>query len=92
MSFSTQHGIRSTSRWLVGNSYILGLSKPALACQYPMLTSTCDTLRIHAFWQFYRYETDISSFSGVQKYRYVGGIWIENALANRLVGRASFFP
>jgi hypothetical protein len=37
-------------------------------------TRTCGTLRIHAFWQFYRYKTDITAFPRIQKYRYVGDV------------------
>ncbi len=29
-------------------------------------------MRISKFYQFYRYETDIKTFSVIQKYRYVG--------------------
>ena len=33
-----------------------------------------DTLRIHAFWQFYGYKTNITAFFEIRKYRLVGGI------------------
>jgi hypothetical protein len=33
-----------------------------------------DILRIHAFWQFYRYEMDIARIFRIDIYRFVGDI------------------
>jgi hypothetical protein len=38
------------------------------------LSANADLLRIHAFWRFYRYKTNITAFIEFQKYRLVGDI------------------
>jgi len=45
-----------------------------LTCQKSKYHADTDILRIHAFWQFYRYKTNITAFFEIRKYRLVGDI------------------